>query len=82
MKQHYIVTLEIIVDDEDTEFSHPIISPLSNQIFNHKFKIDGIIKITHERQKQRPSYKVMEGTLKRHVRELYDDIIKPRPDGN
>ena len=75
MKQYYIATLEIVLDDEDADSSNSIIDPIAEKIFNQEFEINGIIKITHERQKQRPSYKVMEGTLKKHVRDLYDDEI-------
>lgn len=57
---------------KNADFSHPIFDPIAEKIFNREFEINGIIKITHERQKQRPSYKVMEGTLKKHVRDLYD----------
>ena len=82
MKQYYIATLEIVVDDEEMDFPYSTVKPSSDKLVNHEFKIIGIIKTTHEHQKKRLSFKVCEGTLKRHVRELYDDIIKPRPDGN
>ena len=75
MKQYYIATLEIVVDDEDADYSQPLFNPITEKIFNNEMDIIGLIHLTHERQKPRPSYKVMEGTLKKHARDLYDDVI-------
>ena len=65
MKQYYIATLEIVVDDKDADYSVPIIDPITEKIFNNEMDIIGLIRLTHERQKQRPSFKVRNGTLKK-----------------
>ncbi len=76
MKQYYIATLEIVVDDKDADYSVPIIDPITEKIFNNEMDIIGLIRLTHERQKQRPSFKVRNGTLKKHARDLYDYVTK------
>lgn len=46
------------------------------------YEVIGIIRVTEERQKQRPSYNVSLGTQKKHARDLYNDLIKPKPGVN
>lgn len=77
MKQYYIATLEIVVDDKNADLSNSIIDPISKKIlFDKDFDVIGLINLTYERQKTRFSFRVRNGTLKKHARDLYDYVMK------
>lgn len=48
MKQYYIVTLEIIVDDKDADYSQPLFNPITEKIFNNEMDIIGLIHLTRQ----------------------------------
>lgn len=70
MEHYYIATVEITTTREKEDHC--------KMIDEKDYKIIGIIQVTEEHQKQKPSYDVSVRTLKKHVRELYKDVIKPK----
>lgn len=70
MEHFYIATVEVTTTCEEADYC--------KMIDEKDYKIIGIIRVTEEHQKQKPSYDVSVKTLKKHVRELYKDVIKPK----
>lgn len=74
MKHYYIATVEVTTENESEE---------EFEIIDKKdYEVIGIIRITEEHQKQKPSYDVSLRTQKKHARALYNDFIKPKPGVN
>ena len=74
MEHFYIATVEVTTTCEETDYCR--------MIDEKDYKIIGIIHVTEEHQKQKPSYAVSLRTQKKHVRELYNRLIKPKPDAS